>query len=311
MFKPLILLLTALCFTAMAQDINGVSLGGTPAVPSIVNHHPSKAVLGWVIAALDSSGNVIRYEENINAIDLITNTASIPAGSEFSMSQRRNRVRVGGMAEVAAYQLDSILFADGEVAGPDSMGNALTLFRSQLDSISAQDPTAALHAPLAYSHQRPLPGKQQPRDYFTGYGPTLNYYIGEVYWPDGSRTYYDNQDVSWTGTVSNPAPTDFTWTPEVGGTAVCGMDSPYAGQGVGGYDLGYVTNCAASNVSLVSRWGSNRPDGAMDRIIQTGNTYNSGSGKLQNRDVMLEGCFPGDGGSLGTPIVITSQFYGC
>lgn len=321
----------ALSCVALAQDINGVSLGGTLDTPSIINHNPSKAVLGWVIAALDGSGNVIRYEEVINAIDLATNTTSIPAGSEFSMSQRRNRLRPS--SQVASYQLDSILFMDGEVAGPDNMGKALSIYQSELDSITAQDPISSQRAPLAYSRQqraipRAIPAKLQPRDFGYGYGPTLNYYIGEVLLADGAAgniyggdlelTPYGYRDLWYgedpppqTGTAFNPTPTDVTWTNGVGGTAVCGMDSPYAGQGVGGYDLGYLLNCSASNYSLVSRRGSNRADGQTDRLIQTGNVYNYNNGALQNRDVQYEGCFPGDGGSIGTPVVVTSQWYGC
>lgn len=322
--KAVLLLLIALCSVALAQDINGVSLGGTLDAPTIINHHPSKAVLGWVTAALDSAGNVIRYEEFINAGDLAMNTTSIPAGTEWPMSQGTNRVRVSaqnGFPQTASRLLDSVLFMDGEVAGPDNFGRALSVFQSQLDNISTQDQTAALHAPLAYSRKlRPVAGKLEPRDYGYGYGPTLNYYIGEILLANGTGDvltpygwrdlYYDSDPPPQTGVVINP-PNGAVFTNSVGGTAVCGMDSPYAGQGVGGYDLGYIMQCPASNYSLVGRTGSNRADGVMDRIIQTGNVYNYNNGNLQNRDVMYEGCFPGDSNTLGTPVVVTSQGWGC
>ena len=121
------MLILALSPSLMAQNFNGVSIGGTPQEPTIVNHS-WKAIMGYALNPNNGARIKVIFDDS-----WIANNELIAPGEERSALGLAGSFHRGSLAE-ARYTLFAVLFADGTVIGTEAVlrdfSNKIALSRS-------------------------------------------------------------------------------------------------------------------------------------------------------------------------------------
>lgn len=310
----------ALCGYALAQDVNGVSLTGTPDNPMIVNHS-SKPVIGWTVTRFDGDGNELPADRIVLADELMKDNPGIQPG-ETQTPKIHNEINFSARGSAVRVALDSVLFADGEVAGPDTMApefGALDGFAHQLRDIQedfGRSPRL-INVPSAYSkaQQNAVSAVQSlevhtlsamaPKDIFPlpcsntgGCWPIVQYCC----------------DASISGIVYG-TPYGIQ-TPAAGGSALCGPGSPQQGYAIGD-QVSATIFCPVSEYFGFSNESSKRNDFQPDRIVQSFSIYDPADNALQNEARLHELCayaqLPNRGGQgpFGKAVTEYNRSYGC
>jgi hypothetical protein len=301
-----------------AQDVNGVSLSGTPDNPMIVNNS-TKPVIGWTVTRFDSDGNELPADRIILVQELLNDRPGIKPG-ETQVPQVHNVINFSARGSAVSVKLDSVLFADGEVAGPDTMApefGALEGFTHQLQSIQEDFgkvpriinvPSAHSNAPgkTANTIREAEPLAMRPYAVFPPF-PCSSF--GACY---PIAFYCCDENIS--GLIyGTPAGVE---TRSVGGTAVCGPGSPQQGYGIGD-NVNATIFCPVSMYYGTSSESSRRPDFQADRIVQAFAIYDPENSALQNNARFHELCayseLPNRGGQgpFGKAVVEYNYNYGC
>ena len=319
--KTLFLTLT-LVGISLAQDVNGVSLAGTPDNPTIVNHG-NKAVIGFTVARFNADGDSLPSDRIVLVDELMKEGPQhgIMPG-ESQAPKVHNVINFSSRGTAVRVSLDSVLFADGEVVGPDTAGpefSALDGFAHQLANIRQDFAPVprVIYIPNTWSKaaHNTIQAESSHRE-----GELYGMHAEDIFltcnttfgcWP---IVYYSGDQTTYGLTFGTPTGVE---TPFVGGTAVCGPGSPQQGYGIG--DRVNATVFCPNPVLYagVSVEASRRTDLQMDRIIQSYKLYNDLNSELQNSAQFHELCayaqLPNRGGQgpFGKAVVEFNYKYGC
>lgn len=314
---------------ALAQDVNGVSLAGTPDNPTIVNHG-NKPVIGFTVARFNADGARLPSDRIVLVDELMKEGRRGIMPGESQAPQVHNVINFSSRGTAVKVSLDSVLFEDGEVVGPDTAGpefSALEGFTHQLANIRQDYAPVPRVIYIPNTWSKPTHNTIQSESASVGAesshgegGESFGFHAEDLFltcntnfgcWP--IRSYCC--DASAYGlTFGTPTGVE---TPIVGGTAVCDAGSPYEGYGIG--DRVNATVFCPNPVLYVgiSTEASRRTDLQMDRIIQSYKLYNDLNSNLQNSAQFHELCayaqLPNRGGQgpFGKAVVEFNYKYGC